>query len=327
MGERPPLDPCRTREFPGNAGMAPWECGNGILGSFPNLGIPWECGNNPWGFRNGPPRSFPNLGIPREWGMTPTGSFPSWEILRNDPTGMQEWQPWILPKPGNSSGTQERGFGNSPPQIPKTGIWDFPAGYSPGQDLPSPNPPGKRPQIPKIDQNPFFFTANSPSAAPGEMGRSKNPWKNPGESLKTARREREWRGAEPGSAPEGTSRFQHSDLARRELGTREFRLIPGQTIRQKEKTPNSQEKNSFGTPLVIPEMSPGWARAGSPGMLLGWDLGMLLGWDPGSLRMLEGWEGGNPENCSTQRRENQQKMGILGKMGAQGKNQALAAAP
>lgn len=54
---------------------------------------------------------------------------------------------------------------------------------------------------------------------------------------------------------------------------------------------------------------------------------MLLGWDPGSLRMLEGWEGGNPENCSTQSRENQQKMGILGeKVGLQGENQALAAA-
>lgn len=54
---------------------------------------------------------------------------------------------------------------------------------------------------------------------------------------------------------------------------------------------------------------------------------MLLGWDPGSLRMLEGWEGGNPENCSTQSRENQQKMGILGeKVGIQRENQALAAA-
>lgn len=63
-------------------------------------------------------------------------------------------------------------------------------------------------------------------------------------------------------------------------------------------------------------------------MRLGWDLEWDLGWDLGSLRRLEGREGGKSQNYSTQSRENQQKTGILGgKMGMLGgKKEALAAA-
>lgn len=251
----------------------PWECGSGPFGNrhFSNSGIPWE-----W-----PPGSFPNLGILWEWPLWECrngspGSFPNsgvpWEC-RHSPPGALGASSGVLviahPKIQNLA--EKPGFGIF--QLPLAGMSPLQTRWKTTLDLKNWPKPF------------FFFTANSPSAAPGEMGRSQNPWKNPGESLGTARREREWRGAEPGSAPEGTSRFQHSDLARRELGIGNgnsgwSRAKPSARRNKKPEFPGKK------IPLGLPSWSlrcpwGGWGQGGEPRNAAGMGSGNAAGMGSG----------------------------------------------